>query len=261
LNPANGAIGGYTPTPSNYATASIIPLVLNNASTTFYWTIPGTYKVTYKYTSATGTFETVDAEFVVDGPKNPRVVVVQDKTVLINNKLMRFGSNNKHPGISFSASAEKPTGYANIFNFQWVQYIEFDNAIYTANGHAKSCTFGVGLDTEYPFMVPPAAMLNHDSFTNDNPDEGLDDTYTNIRVSDVFDMYLMWSSGLQDSIPVPLGKVSWSWLAAARQNTKTHIWSLTSDPYPPFLPFFVEGHAYPTWDHVVDPNVGGQKCD
>jgi len=42
-------------------------------------------------------------------------------------------------------------------------------------------------------------------------------------------MYLMWSSGLTNSIPVPVGSLSWSFFADAVQNMSTQQWTVQSD--------------------------------
>lgn len=107
----------------------------------------------------------------------------------------------------------------------------------------------LGLDTRYPY-----AYVNTPSYTNDNPSVTLPTTYLEVTRTFSANMYLMWQSGSPNSIPVPLGDVSWNFYGDAKQtNTTTHTWSLLSSPTNRGAIAFQSSTAsqpsygYPTW--------------
>jgi hypothetical protein len=90
----------------------------------------------------------------------------------------------------------------------------------------------------------------------DDPDFQLSTSYgtqvTGVtEVTDNFSatMYLMWSSGLTNSIPVPLGSASWQWSGDAKYNTSNQTWSLQSGSGSANT--FQSSNSYPTWSNLV----------
>jgi hypothetical protein len=95
---------------------------------------------------------------------------------------------------------------------------------------------------------------------NDNPDFSLQTSYgTQVTgVTEVNDspfsatMYLLWSSGLTNSIRVPLGSVSWQWSRDATYSAQTQTWTLKSGSGSASA--FIAGSSYPSWNSKVPFN-------
>jgi hypothetical protein len=76
-------------------------------------------------------------------------------------------------------------------------------------------------------------------------------------------MYLLWGSGMSNSIAVPLGYVDWHFEGqAVRKDGIKNEWSLEKgnggpdDSERPFRPT----HAYPLWNNLV-PYIGLMRCE
>jgi hypothetical protein len=64
------------------------------------------------------------------------------------------------------------------------------------------------------------------------------------------DMYLMYNSGLPNSVPVPLGFVAWVWGDSAKQNADG-TWSLSNIGSHATVAGFAEGAIYPEWKNLA----------
>jgi hypothetical protein len=104
-------------------------------------------------------------------------------------------------GINFDA----PTGYQNTSggSFLLVQLIGNDVGI------GGCCTYGAGLDTQYPYGPPP---------DSDSPDTYLQPTVNSVSRTFTANMFLMWRSSTANSIPVPLGYQQWGFSGTATCN-------------------------------------------
>lgn len=116
------------------------------------------------------------------------------------------------PGITFN----NPTNYQNSSGgaFSLVQLISTD----TVNGD----TVIAGLDTQYPYKGPPS---------EDNPALYLPSTVNSVTREFTANMFLMWTSTLSGSIPVPLGYQTWGFVATATCNANcdtTGNWTSTT---------------------------------
>jgi len=155
-------------------------------------------------------------------------------------------------GAVFTGSVKtQPNGGS----FLWVQLIQNETAVVTPiTGNVVTCSAGTGLDNVYPYSAGNP--------TDDNPNLGLQAQYKEETDTFAAQMYLMWSSGLSGSIPVPLGSVAWNWSGDAVQNLTKHTWSEKTGTGTKgagsFQPSLVSqpSEGYPTWTSVV---VNG-KC-
>jgi hypothetical protein len=115
--------------------------------------------------------------------------------------------------------------------------------------------FGAGLDTGYPYdMGNP---------TRDNPPLQLTSDARAYRRIFHARMYLLWSSGLTNSIAVPLGFVDWSFSGeAALKDAAANRWELKAGQAGPDNPErpFTRSHAYPLWYSLV-PYSGVLRCN
>ncbi len=220
--PPGTAVGGYA---ASTTSGSVTALPSNTASGyTFYWVYPGTsLNMTYQYTMAGGGGSVgspvATATFNVAGPTGGKMTTTHVGTVGITtisgNTYLQFGTSSaSNAGVLFTPSATAPSGYSNTFI--WAQLISTDSIV--ANG--SSCSAGTGLDNAYPY--PPVAGTNT---AGDSPAVQLLSTDTSVSRTFAAEMYLLWSSGLANSIPVPLGSTKWSFSGTATKNGSS--WSPT----------------------------------
>jgi hypothetical protein len=250
-------IGGYTPTTTLYTTGSVTAMPpLDTPTLTFYSVYPATdVAVTYKYcVSGQTTCPEATATLDVSGPTGGTITTEHVGTVgiqqLNGQPNLQFGTTlAANAGVLFAPSATAPSGYSN--NFVWAQLISKD--LLTANG--STCTFladaGPDLDTEYP--APPVEGTNN---FGDAPPISLLATDTSVTRVLNAETYLLWSSGLTNAIPVPIGSIAWGFSGTAT-NTGTlasPVWGATgtgsagrfaaSQDVPP-------NYGYPTWGKIT----------
>lgn len=273
------AVGGYTPTTTSYATASVTPLPTGTTATSygpFYFTVPGTYTMTYQYTvninGSLGTSPLSTATFTADGPTGTSVLVcggavdetggggctasgALGKVAILGSSLYFGGTSGTNVGIAMTASATAPSG-----NFTWVQLITGDviTETPTGGGAAQTCNppevpaAGVfpGLDTAYTYPIINPALTT----VYDNPPVGLGAGYNKVSRAFSAKMNLMWTptadaacTGAGCTIPVPLGSVNWKVSATATLNAGG-TWVPSGGGS---AGAFVANTAYPTWTNWV----------
>ena len=259
--PTGTAVGGYT---ANNSSASVSALPSATASSyNFYWTTPGNpLQQTVKYYYAAWGYgawsPNATASVNVVGPTSATVTVNTGQEDITPGLFLAFGGVPTNIGISFAASATPPSGYSN--SFEWVQLITHDVSLLTPSSGAAvlTCTpttqpvanTGTGLDTEFPYATG--------STTNDNPRIGLSATYKEISRSFTATMYLLWNSGLSNSIPIPLGYVAWQSNGdAVLTNSGSNTWSLKSGSGSSNS--FQTSSSLPQWSSFV-PYTGGLTC-
>jgi len=229
------------------------PVVREGPTTWFYWAAPGKNRtVSYQLTLTNGVTAQAEVTFDVDGPWSTQVQVDSERVALSqplpNSSLLGM----LDPGISFRARYSLPEGM--LRKFIWVQEIQSDVVTVKRNGITLYCvpksqpvaTLGAGLDTVYPYDTHNPTL--------DNPRIHLPSDVT--EYSRVFHarMYLLWSSGLTNSIEVPLGFVDWTFSGeVVLKNAETNEWVLkfgSGGPSNPVAPF-TRSHAYPFWNSLV----------
>jgi hypothetical protein len=237
-------VGGFNTGLTN---GGPVPTNFSQGSTTFYWVTAGNpLAVTFTAHLSNGQTGAASATFNVEGPSQTLVDTAFGTTNILNNKLY-LGGSGTNIGIKFTPSSIPPSGYANTFVF--VQLL--DNLTWTltgSNGH--TCTWS-GLDSQYPYPYPPGIT----TYTDDNPNIGLSTAYTEESDNLSAHMYVMWSSGLTSSIPVPLGYVSWHWYGDAKYINGAWVVQSTSvvsanafqasSSYPSWTTYFPNGSTCP----------------
>jgi hypothetical protein len=222
----------------------------------FYWTVPGTYTITYKYALSDGTTSSATATFAVVGPTSP---IIDIPAVGALQPIPRGGTSLAYSGITFTASATLPPN-SFVGTFLWVQLLKNSTIDESFTDMPNvTCLAGPGLDNSspaldntYPFKFGPS--------TSDAPilklfPDGVQTKWTFKAV-----MYLMWQptnypsgGSLSGAIPVPIGYVSWGFNGAAKQ--KNGVWSLGSATSPsPNIKY--DSQNYPEWSALV---VNGNK--
>ena len=252
--------GGFLHTPMQGGPQ---PVVREGSSTHFYWVTPGEHRrVQYRVKLTTGETATAETFFDVEGPSFTQVQVDPVKVIIApgatpdSSVLGLLGS-----GISFRALYSLPDGM--LKNFTWVQLIQSDALTIKDTEGEMRCVpksqpvaqFGAGLDTSYPYD-----MRNP---TRDNPPLQL--TPDAQEYSRVFHarMYLLWTSGLSNSIAVPLGFVDWSFSGeVVLKDEVTNQWELKAGQAGPDNAEqpFTRSQAYPLWYSLV-PYSGVLTCN
>lgn len=252
--------GGFLHTPLQGGPQ---PVVLEGPSTLFYWLTPGLGReVIYKLTLADGAIASAMVKFDIEGPFSTDVevdvvrVVVAPSAVPNSSVLGLAGS-----GITFHARSYLPEGM--LENFTWVQLVHSDYLEVRTKEDTLECTpqsqpFGElspGLDTSYPYDTRNP--------TRDNPPLPLTSEAQEFSRSFHARMYLLWSSGLSNSIAVPLGYVDWHFSAqAVLRDAATNNWVLKygrGGPDDPGKPF-TRSQSYPQWSSMV-PYTGILTCN
>ena len=229
------------------------PVVREGSTTTFYWVTSGYDRtVSYHLKLANGVTATATVIFDVDGPSSTQVDVDSEKVGIdpaaANSSVLGMTGS----GISFRARYFLPEGVAK--NFIWVQIVQSDAITVNSNGVRLHCVpktqpisnVGAGLDTTYPYDTHNPTL--------DNPRIRLSsETQEYSRVFRAR-MFLLWTSGLSNSIPVPLGFVDWSFSGeVVLKDAATNTWELKSGrggPNNSVTPF-TRAAIYPFWSSLV----------
>lgn len=235
-------VGGYTASISAGATTTTN---FSQQSTTFYWVDSGTTRsVTYSLTLSDGSTSSASVPFDVSGPTSPSMTAALNPggvtiDVAGDNLLLEFGNNSTTFGITFTPTVTQPSGTTGTFSY--VQLINSDQAVITNDGPPTNftCSIGTGLDNVYPYHMRP------DGTAADSPGVALNSTYTELVETFSATMYLMWNSGLPNSIPVPLGSMQWGYSGDAHRDTSTSLWELRNPSGTNQT--FSAGITYPTW--------------
>lgn len=259
IEPEGDYVGGFVHTPRRGGPQ---PVSQNGPTTTIYWVGAGPgRKVTYQVTMEDGETATASAVFDVKGPSLEDMVVPPVEVMVGHgseptSSYMSFAGT----GISFRAYYDLPDGM--MRNYTWVQVVTRDVMEVRVGKELKVCTpesqpeaeLGAGLDTDYPYDwrnptrdSPPIQLL---------PEAEAISRHFHAR------MYLLWGSGLSNSIVVPLGYVGWHFEGEAiRRDLLTNTWTLkkgsggADDPEKPYRPT----RSYPSWNTVL-PYTGGMQC-
>jgi hypothetical protein len=239
------------------------PVQLNGPATTFYWIAPGeNRRVTYRLVLQDGQTVSATTTFTVEGPSHTTMEVPPAQVVVGPGNspgisFMSFAGT----GISFRAQYLLPEG--SLPNYLWVQLVKRDVMVAKSQSALDRCVpksqpiaeVGSGLDSNYPYD-------SHNP-TRDSPPVVLNPEAEAITRKFHARMYLLWGSGLSNSIPVPLGYVDWHFEGeAVRKDILKNVWVLkkgsggADDAERPFR----ATHSYPLWNSLV-PYTGLMRCE
>jgi len=162
-----------------------------------------------------------------------------------------WGPETVVPGITFTSPTNPSNGA-----YSFVQLIAKDTATYTQGKNGTlSCPTIPGLDGVYPYPSQPPDYAH----TWDAPAVPLE--LFDSKVSRTFKatMYLLWTSTIPGSIPVPIGSQKWYFTQASTTNQgyptdkswTTPIWNLIGEDGNP-VDYVVSTpsltpYGYPTW--------------
>lgn len=274
-------VGGYDVTPNcpypNCSATFTESPDLTKPTAKFYWLTNGTYQVRYDYIGSNNNVASVKATFSVSGPLDPTGLVAPSAfAACVANPRSPYPSCTPVPGLSqffppntsiscgtdtnpcifFKAAVTVRPPVPSSAKLQFVQkIISNTNNVNALDDNKYSCkTIEDSLDTFYPY--PTLAIGNIGLTTSataaDSPRWAL--AFPGIRLKEEkvdfhAQMFILWNSGLDNAIPVPIGSINWSWKANAKlengsweidgpKNSMTPFSTILSDPSRP---------AYPLW--------------
>jgi hypothetical protein len=268
-------IAGYAPTTRRAKVKELTDAELKKEGITFYWVHreDDSIAVTYKYCvdiSGVGNqcSMAANASFNVTGPSSVNLFACEGNVsgcstngsmppVEINlGPVLQFAGPGLLNGMMFTASDDPSSPPGQV---SFVQLLNNYDITYTFNQdvyNAAPCpvSYGSGLDTSYPYQLfPPASAIDY-------PDAPLFFDDTEVTASFQANMYLLWTSIVSGSIPVPLGSITWGWYGDAVQNLSTQTWSInpnSANPSQGTVGSFVQSSTYPQWGNVVYAEQGG----
>lgn len=260
IEPQGEYVGGFVHTPTRGGPQ---PVTIHGPTVMFYWVRPGPQRrVTYRVTTTDGQTALATVVFDVQGPS------LRDLMISPVEVIVRPGTE---PGSSYMDFAGKGMLFDAHFNllpkglmrdYTWVQLVTRDVIDIRTGKEWMVCRpkaepqaeLGVGLDTDYPY--------DWRNPTRDSPPIQLEPETEEVSRSFHARMYLLWGSGLSNSIVVPLGYVAWHFEGRAiRKNLLTNTWTLLNgsggpdDAEQPYRP----SQSYPSWSAVV-PYSGVEEC-
>lgn len=259
IEPQGEYVGGFLHLPTHGGPQ---PVIINGPTVTLYWLRPGQdRKITYRVTMNDGETAQAKVLFDVDGPSGLDMMVPPaEVTVRTGTEPGSSFMNFAGKGILFEAHFNLPEGLTR--NYTWVQLVTRDVLEIKTGKQWMVCRpksepqaeLSVGLDTDYPFDWRNPAR--------DSPLMQLEPESDEVSRSFHARIYLLWGSGLSNSIVVPLGYVAWHFEGhAVRKDLLTNTWTLTNgsggpdDAERPFRPT----QSYPSWNAVV-PYSGLVEC-
>jgi hypothetical protein len=287
--PASGPsnnVGGYNP---NSTSAHVKQTVLTKPDLTTYWLYPQSDNpLTYQYCVNIPGLSADDianglncslvakATFNVSGPTATivptttpwhvsRPIPVCNSTgkeqMLIFGKLDPKTSTTCNnviatSGITFNATVNTLPGSSG--QTEWIHVISANEITGdSVLGMPFLVNIGTGLDNFLPYNDYPDPVDATTTTASDSPDNDLGIDNASVTRTFTAKMYLMWTSQISGSIPVPLGYVKWEISGTAAANeTNTPPWSLTSSA-PTKRNFHIsqdtgtKTHGLPTWSSLV----------
>jgi len=153
------------------------------------------------------------------------------------------GLGNGRSTIGFQASTSTSPGSG---AFQWIQIVTKDDLTYAIKGYPKrKCVTTAGLDTMYP-------ASNTNTIT-DSPDAPVTQDTISISRSFLAHSYLMWTPNGLNSIPIPLGSVTWGFDESSQRDNTQPFGPLgwTTPTVTAHPGSFVPSTSYPTWQSLA----------
>lgn len=237
-------IANYAPTTASASVTELTDDDLKNSNITFYWVYPDdSISVTYNYCVDIPGADPVHqcsptamAAFNVTGPGDElmdvdaydqlNIDMIIDKPPCLPTSAdmspylyyaNASGSDYPSPvnvtgdpqGIKFTPPASTSGTYF------FVQLVNGDRTTYTNGKSSASCVSPPGLDGgNYPYP-----MQQGYDYADDSPDAALGSIYKKVSRTFKATMYLLWTSSIPDSIPVPIDSQDWHIVRGITMNT------------------------------------------
>ncbi|HKV42015.1 MAG TPA: hypothetical protein VJX67_22615, partial [Blastocatellia bacterium] len=213
----------YTPpsdpaSPPAPTSASVTAATFTNAATTYYWVDGGDGRnVTFsckaggKTISATTTFNVAQptAKF-----SSKTVGTISVDSACLNILALHYGCSLGVPGIKYTSSATIPAGFDGVT--QLVQVVTSTTRTHSQSDGQPTAKGSNLLDTAFPY-----------GSDEDAPEELFAGSDRSVSVNDSFTIWLIFQPKSDNSIWVPLMKLSWSWSASA---SPTHLFAPMNSP-------------------------------
>jgi hypothetical protein len=247
--------------PSSGVLTELTSQNLTQSSIQFYW-VDGADSRNIQYSARMGNKTyTGNARFNVKRPTVSVTSVTHTTTIYTTgqHQELLFGATSvfgtQTPGISFSrTNFQVPTGFSG--DSFWVQTINFSFTRTLADGQTTQTSSATGLDNKFPYSSRDPNAPS----TNDLPGVCLrvcgEDFPSIIRMQANInaDMWLMFKPNGNNSIYVPLKKVSWNWSAVAIRGAdflfvKPEMCCSNSEN-----PSGADTTSFPQWTKVVTGN-------
>jgi hypothetical protein len=254
-------VGGFNHTTAN---GSSFPAAFNQASTTYYWTVPASSQtVTLTLNLSNQNHASAKTIFNISGVTAPTMTVTNYGKFTVDN-LTGCDASGGGPSLVYGNVAGptggcpgKTTGTAGITfkavgtppasggTFSFVQLVTTDTRSYTSNVGTINCGHIPGLDLTYPYSgVDPTTGL-----ATDAPESPLPSIYIKSTRNFGATMYLMWTSSTANSIAVPLGYQQWQ--ASATVTGSAGVWATPTGSGGPVGGFVPANGVYPMWTGIA----------
>jgi len=289
-------IGWYSPTPASYDTASVTKTELKESDLNTYWVYPGTaIPVTYQYCVDIPGASPVkqcsmlaNASFNVTGPGDAQMTIDAYNALTISkivdhwpclppdwNPYLQYGVVTGYDdkacpdsggvianpvGIKFTQPEDSSNG-----TYSFVQLITGDKTTYASGKSSGAYITTPGMDGARGYPYPRLNL--DDAYVSDSPNSPLvgPTNYSKSSRTLAATMYLLWTSNIQNSIPVPIGYQKWhfkssttnsgyptsqSWNTPVSQyvGTDGDVIPSATDPKSQTSPY-----GYPIWRNLATP--------
>jgi hypothetical protein len=238
----------YNGPNSTVSTAAVTELTQNQTNgnqVTYYWVdgsltgvrkeVQVAFRVGGKNRTKKALFDVVRPEAFVSASATGAITV--DSNFDEAGTYVHYGKRTGTPGVKFLQTSPiiKPSGFDGIV--QWVQVVYEDRQY--RDGAGPHTSRQIGNDRYYPYTLIVPDQIN----ANDSPGQLLLSGMQEMIISDNYDMYLMFKPSLNESIWVPLKKVTWGW--RANVTPTTFSWSLNSSSK--VGPTIADEVVHPVW--------------
>lgn len=201
---------------------------------------------------------------------------VQINTTISSLPSLYAGPSPANPkgGIWWYAQAKTPAPFSSVGTGAW-NFVQIWNPSRwrTPNTGAEqpSSINGLGgVDNMYPYEPPPYSAASPGSYPADNsvhdngdsPGNKADDLYTNYRIADTFNTYIMYlpppSPTVNDVQWVPIYEIDWNWSAnVTRPGTSWASWPDATDAGIVATTSSGPVTLHPTWSRLRLPPASG----
>jgi hypothetical protein len=146
-----------------------------------------------------------------------------DLTGYYDEDCPKMGGETGTAGMKFSPPSSSDGSYS------FVQILPSGNPTTYTNGTSSvSCTNTAGLDGKYPYPLQEGF-----NYVDDSPIAILGSLYTKVSRTFSAAMYLLWTSNIPNSIPVPIGYQSWHFNTSTANSAfpNSQSWSTPVSTY------------------------------
>ena len=248
------------PSTQNQALPPVAPN-LSVSNPTFYWVDGGNSRqITYTANLSNGAVISAVTTFNVLAPSNVSFsAAIQNVAIGKINGNLNLAVYNfpaLTPGIVFNGSISAPPGPGGTLSFVQV-LTNYDMQYF---GTSCQLHYGAGLDSYFPLEVSPFGV--NTLTANDSPGVPLFDDDTEVTVSFGAIGYLLWQVNINNSIPVPLASIPWSWNGDALYvaSNSANPWQVNTSKSNRYLGPSTLTTTYPSWNKLILIDTNNFTC-